>query len=305
MALLSIDNLKSKDFSSPAEQRKLNSYLYKLMEEIQLQFNQIEEADPNSDFVRLLSSSEAMVREETSIEKIELSYSPVNGVMAVFRIDGKGIQGSAKKIELVGKDDIVLTGIVSINDKVVIDKTGALISSGQATFGGNLSVSGTMNVTGTSNFLSTLNGVDGAFEGTVSADAFESNSITFRVESSGITLPGFEFLSDGIFRSTWFGSMTNPATSDSAVFGVHASHGEVGCKDLYILDDWMLGGTGPIETGEHHWSVLECLMWLDGRVSSLENQCWTDCSDCSDSCGSDGLCCMCDEETDEIGDNCT
>lgn len=294
MALLSIDNLKSKDFSSPAEQRKLNSYLYKLMEEIQLQFNQIEEADPNSDFVRLLTSAEAMVREETSIEKIELSYSPVNGVMAVLRIDGKGISGSAKKIELTGKDDIILTGIVSINDKVKIDKNGTLISSGSASFQGTMAVSGTatfsgnMNVTGTSNFTGTINGCDAVFEGTLSADTIESDSTTFRVNSDGITLPGFEFLDSQVFHSTWFGNIENPVTEDSSMAGIHASQGKAWFHDVYILDSWMEGGTGPIESGQHLWSVLECLEWLDGRITSLENECWTDCSDSDDSDSGEG-----------------
>ena len=107
-----------------------------------------------------------------------------------------------------------------------------------------------------------------------------------------IGFSGF-WVEEKVMHTDWIGSVTNGATGDDTA-GINGNDGTAGFVDLYLLNSTWDGA-----------SLSDILSGFDSRISRLESQCWTDCSDdCDGACDCAGDACMCDTETDEIGDNC-
>lgn len=147
----------------------------------------------------------------------------------------------------------------------------------------NGSISGTT-ITG-----GTINGshIYGSYYGSRTSNNF------YIIAEDGTTVvgvPGFEFKSKKM-SSDWIGSIENPALETDQA-GISGSNGKAGFRDLFLLDNWFVGGTGPRESGTHLWGVTETLIWLAGRLDTIESECW---QHSGGSCGNDGSC-SCDND---------
>lgn len=279
--------LSAGDISSIDDMQKVRDYLYKLNKNLTYMFNNLTPEDNYSEMARLIlvTDGQRQATIEATLEGINLNYVSKDNVISAINLS----EGLAK----IEAEKIQLEGVVTVNGYFKVGLDGS-IEATNGKFTGDISAS---TITG-----STIDGghIYGSYYGSRTSNNF------FIIAEDGTTVvgvPGFEFKS-GKMSSNWIGSIENPALNTDLA-GINGGTGKAGFREVYILDSWMEGGTGPIESGQHLWSVLEVLEWLDGRVSVLEQGCQSDCSDSDGAdCGSDGLCCMCDEESDEIGDNC-
>ena len=283
------NQLTAGDISSIDDMQKVRDYLYKLNKNLKYMFNNLTPEDNYSELARLtmVTDGKRQATIETTLENINLNYVSKDGIISAINLSEGLARISAEKIQL--------EGVVTVNGNFKVGLDGS-IEAQNGKFKGDISAS---NITG-----STIDGghIYGSYYGSRTSNTF------FIIAEDDVTVvgvPGFEFKNRKM-STNWIGNVENPALGNSDQAGINGSNGMAGFRNIYILDDWMIGGTGPIESGQHLWTLLECLEWMDGRISSLEAACWTDCndSDSGDGCGSDGLCCTCDEETDDIGEHC-
>ena len=199
---------------------------------------------------------------------------------------------------------IKLEGMVTVNGYFKVGLDGS-IEATNGKFTGDISAS---NITGSAITGTTITGgtitgshLYGTYIGTTEDNFFvldDGDDVSIGLGD------GFAYENKKLFTS-WIGSIGNPALSDDDTAGINGNTGKAGFREVYILDSWFEGGTGPVESGSHLWGVTETLRWLDGRVTSLENQCWTDCGgDGSDEESCPGDACMCENECDDLSCPC-
>lgn len=275
--------LSAGDISSIDDMQKVRDYLYKLNKNLKYMFNNLTPEDNYSELARLtmVTDGERQATLEATLEGINLNYVAKSGVVSAINLSEELVQIDASKIKL--------EGMVTVNGYFKVGLDGS-IEAKNGKFTGDISAS---NISG-----STIDGghIYGAYYGSRTSNDF------FIIAEDGVTVvgvPGFEFKNKKM-STNWIGSVSNPALGNSDQAGINGNTGDAGFRKLYLLDPWYEGQDGTF------WDVTKTIQWLDSRVSSLEAACWTDCSDSDsgDGCGSDGLCCTCEEETDDIGEHC-
>lgn len=287
--------LSAGDISSIDDMQKVRDYLYKLNKNLTYMFNNLTPEDNYSEMARLtlVTDGDRQASIEATLEGINLNYVSKDGIVSAINLSEELIQIEASKIKL--------EGMVTVNGYFKVGLDGS-IEAKNGKFTGDISAS---TITG-----STIDGghIYGSYYGSRTSNSF------FIIAEDDVTVvgvPGFEFKNKKMASNWTAGGVANPALGNGDErAGINGNNGYAGFTDVYLLrtqngDSWMWGDTGPIESGQHLWSVLECLEWLDGRITSLENQCWTDCGgDGSDeeSCGGDG--CMCENECDDLSCPC-
>lgn len=257
---------------------------------------------------------------ELSEQQAALTYVAKTGVVSAINLSQEGAKIKANKITLEGvvtanqNFKILLDGSIEAkNAKFSGNITGSNISGSSLTLGGANNANGTLTVknaqgqvigtwanaglnitsgaiSGTTINGGTINGshIYGSYYGSRTSNNF------FIIAEDGTTVvgvPGFEFKSKKM-SSDWIGSIENPAL-DTDQAGISGSNGKAGFRDLFLLDNWFVGGTGPRESGTHLWGVTETLIWLAGRLDTIESECWQHSS--GGGCGSDGSC-SCDND---------
>lgn len=279
--------LSAGDISSIDDMQKVRDYLYKLNKNLTYMFNNLTPEDNYSEMARLtlVTDGERQATIEATLEGINLNYVSKDGIVSAINLSEELIQIEASKIKL--------EGMVTVNGYFKVGLDGS-IEATNGKFTGDISAS---TITG-----STIDGghIYGSYYGSRTSNSF---FIIAEDDTTVVGVPGFEFKS-GKMSSNWIGSIENPALNTDQA-GINGNNGRAGFREVYILDSWFEGDTGPRESGKHLWGLAETLIWLDGRITALENQCWTDCGgDGSDeeSCGGDG--CMCDNECDDLSCPC-
>lgn len=256
---------------------------------------------------------------ELSELQAALTYVAKTGVVSAINLSQEGAKIKADKITLEGvvtanqNFKILLDGSIEAkNAKFSGSITGSSISGSSLTLGGANNANGTLTVknaqgqvigTWTNAGLSVTNGTisgttinGGTITGShLYGSYIGSTSDDFYVVEDGdsveVGVPGFWF-GDDIMHSNWMGSITNRATNDDTA-GINGSNGKAGFRDVFILDNWFNGGTGPRESGSHLWGVTETLIWLAERLDTIESECWQHSS--GGGCGNDGSC-SCDND---------
>jgi len=334
MASLNISLPEKVDVQDPEAIQKLNSYLYKLSEEIRYMFGNLTPEDNYSSeaYVKFLQSAEAQAKMEVSLNQIELSYVTKDNVISSINLSSEGVKIKGNNIYLEG----AITANVDSQGKPTfsVDEKGFIHASG-GTFKGEISaskISGS-EVTGTTISGGTVSGTritggtiqigqrfsvdaqgnlvatNGKFTGDINGSTISGSHIyssyfgttadDFYITSNGdetvIGITGWTF-EDEIMYSNWIGDVENPASNGDTA-GLNGRTGNAGFRRLYLLDDWYIGQDGDM------WDVTRTLKWLDNRISALEGGgggCGDDSDDCSgDTCDSGGGSCDC------IGDGCS
>lgn len=259
---------------------------------------------------------------ELSEQQAALTYVAKTGVVSAINLSQEGVKINANKITLEGvvtanqNFKILLDGSIEAkNAKFSGSITGSSISGSSLALGGANNANGTLTVknaqgqvigTWTNAGLSVTNGtisgttinggtingshIYGSYYGSRTSNNF------FIIAEDGTTVvgvPGFEFKSKKM-SSDWIGSIENPALETDQA-GISGSNGKAGFRDLFLLDNWFVGGTGPRKSGTHLWGVTETLIWLAGRLDTIEGECWQH-SGGGGGCRSDGSC-SCDSDT--------
>ena len=284
MASLNISLPEKVDTQDPEALQKLNSYLYKLSEEIRYMFGNLTPEDNYSSeaYVKFIQSADAQAKMEVSLKQIELSYVTKDNIISSINLSSEGVKIKGKNIYLEG----AITANVDSqgNPTFSVDENGFIHASG-GSFKGDISAS---NISG-----STITGshIYSSYYGTTADDFY----ITASGDTTVVGISGFTF-EDEIMYSNWIGSVENPATNGDTA-GINGSNGDAGFHKLYLLDDWYEGQDGSM------WDVTRTLRWLDNRIAALERSCSGDCSDSDDSddCSSD----TCYDADDCIGDGCS
>ena len=317
MASLNISLPEKVDTQDPEALQKLNSYLYKLSEEIRYMFGNLTPEDNYSSeaYVKFIQSADAQAKMEVSLKQIELSYVTKDNVISSINLSSEGVKIKGKNIYLEGaitanvdsqgnptfsvdengliharggtfKGDITASNITGST------VTGTTISGGSITIGTKFSVDANGNLTATGGTFtgnisgSTITGshIYSSYFGTTADDFY----ITADGESTVIGITGWTF-EDEIMYSNWIGDVENPASNGDTA-GMNGRTGNAGFHRLYLLDDWYIGQDGSM------WDVTRTLRWLDNRIAALERSCSGDCSDSDDSDDCSGDSCDCSGE---------
>lgn len=186
----------------------------------------------------------------------------------------------------------------SYGNLVILDSSGNVIGrwnkDGIYANGGQLQIGTKFRVDANGNLTAT----DGAFTGNITGSQisgsrilssyFGTTSDNFYVVESGeddteVGISGFYFI-DSLQRSNSLGSIENPASDDDSKAAISGLTGYAGFTKLWLLDSWFAGQDGTF------WDVARTLKWLDGRITTIEGECWQHTCSCEsgDSCGSDG-----------------
>lgn len=281
MASLNISLPEKVDVQDPEAIQKLNSYLYKLSEEIRYMFQNLNPEDNYSSdaYLKVVKSAEAQASLEISLKQIELSYVSKDNVISSINLSSEGVKIKGKNIYLEGA--ITANTDSSGNPTFSVDENGFIHALG-GTFKGSINAS---TITG-----STING--GTITGShIYSANYGSRADDFFITSdSNSTIVGMKDLefAHGVFHSYGIGDIENPVTGDDEYFAVRGSNGYAAFTRLYLLDNWYI----DIHDG-HHWHITETLRWLDNRISTLEGGgggCTTDDDECNyNSCSGDEL----------------
>lgn len=273
MASLNISLPEKVDTQDPEALQKLNSYLYKLSEEIRYMFGNLTPEDNYSSeaYVKFIQSADAQAKMEVSLKQIELSYVTKDNIISSINLSSEGVKIKGKNIYLEG----AITANVDSqgNPTFSVDENGFIHASG-GSFKGDISAS---NISG-----STITGshIYSSYYGTTADDFY----ITAVGNVTVVGINGFTF-ENKLMYSDWIGSIANPATDGDDTSGLNGRTGDAGFRKLYLLDDWYEGSDGTM------WDVTRTLKWLDNRIAALESSCTNDCSDSSDDCIGDGCDC--------------
>lgn len=104
MASLNISLPEKVDVQDPEAVQKLNSYLYKLSEEIRYMFQNLTPEDNyNSEaYLKVVQSENVQARMEISLKQIELSYVPKDGVISSINLSEEGVRIKGKNVYMEG-----------------------------------------------------------------------------------------------------------------------------------------------------------------------------------------------------------
>lgn len=252
---------------------KIQSYLYKLTEQLRYMFNNLDPEENYSEQARLtmVTDGERQATIEASLNGILLNYVSKDGIVSAINLSEELIQIEASKIRL--------EGVVTVNGNFKIGMDGS-IEANNGKFSGDISAS---NIDGA---RITGSHIYSSYYGTTADDFY----ITADGDETVVGISGFTFENE-VQYSNWIGSVENPATNGDTA-GINGSNGDAGFRKLYLLDDYYDGSDGTF------WDVTRTIKWLDNRISALEAQCWSDCPDYDDSCDS------CSESDDACSEGC-
>lgn len=268
MASLNISLPEKVDTKDPEAIQKLNSYLYKLSEEIRYMFQNLNPEDNYSSaaYLKVVQSADAQASLEISLKQIELSYVSRDNVISSINLSSEGVKIKGKNIYLEGA--ITANTDAYGNPTFSVDENGFIHALG-GTFKGDISASTITGSTVTGGTITgtTING--GTITGShIYSTNYGSRADDFFITSdSNSTIVGMKDLefAHGVFHSYHIGDMTNPVTGDDEYFAVRGSNGYAAFTKLYLLDDWYIDSQDG-----HHWDVTETLKWLDSRLDALE-----------------------------------
>ena len=206
---------------------KVQSYLFKMNEQLQYMFSNLSPEDNYSknegSKLTYVSDGSKQASMESSLSGIVLNYVGDTQSESVLNLS----DGSA----ILQGDTIYLKGKLDINDgKVIIDTDGAL-SGTHANFSGDFIANA---FTGNEVNANVVNAT------TMSAENFSTTNNSFFVTESGengsvVGFSGF-YIEDKIIRSETFGSVTNPASGDDCYIAINGTTGYAGFRDIYILE---------------------------------------------------------------------
>lgn len=277
MASLNISLPEKVDVQDPEAIQKLNSYLYKLSEEIRYMFQNLNPEDNYSSaaYLKVVQSANAQASLEISLKQIELSYVSRDNVISSINLSSEGVKIKGKNIYLEGA--ITANTDANGNPTFSVDENGFIHALG-GTFKGDISAS---TITGSTINGGTITGshIYSANYGTRADDFF----ITSDSNSTVVGMKNMEF-AHGFFKSMSIGDFTNPVTGDDETFALRGNTGYAAFTKLYLLDDYYIGQDGDM------WDVTRTIKWLDNRISALEGG-GGGCGDDSDDCSGDGCDC--------------
>lgn len=246
MALTSLSIPQNVDFTDPAELKKLNSYLYKLSEEIMYMFNNISPADnfSSEEYIAYKQDLDKVASIQVDVDKIKLDYVSAQNVAEII-INNEGIKqvfctkdNVVQQINLseagvqISGSKINLNGTVTANNYFKINTDGSMECK-KATISGTLSSEG---ITG----------------GKISGTVLSGSTITAGEQALDGTYP---FMVDGATGKVYMKSFDTIGVGNSGGIGCdvfscnNAEIGQlqvseiIGCSQLEMLRadvDWLL-----------------------------------------------------------------
>lgn len=249
MAVFSINSIGNIDDNS--DLKKVKSYLYKLSDELNYMFNNLNPEDNYSETARV-----TYLEQGEKIGQLEVS---VDGISATVQDTQKNYKSSMQvlanllSLSVETPDEsssVVLTGdkITLSTGKFVINSTNITVDeAGNATFSGKVRAA------------------------SISGSYFDGGEITvgvFNANDDGCTLGDWEVVGENtsVLRSSnrkisFFGESGSITTGGGAASGGSMMAGDtIRTGEIYLTGDWHAG-----------WSLTRELKWLDERITDLED----------------------------------